>query len=30
LTKGMRLVGKTGRTQEDMTAVAEAALKLLN
>jgi hypothetical protein len=30
LTKGMRLVGKIGRTQEDMTAVAEAALKLLN
>lgn len=30
LTKGMRVVGKTGRTQEHMLAAAEAAMKLLN
>ncbi|WP_267550225.1 TetR/AcrR family transcriptional regulator [Rhizobium rhizogenes] len=30
LTKGMRVVGKTGRTQEHMFAAAEAAMKLLN
>ncbi len=30
LTKGMRVVGKTGRTEEDMNAVAEAAMKLLD
>jgi AcrR family transcriptional regulator len=30
LTKGMRIVGKTGRTGEDMAAVAEAAMKLLD
>jgi AcrR family transcriptional regulator len=30
LTKGMRIVGKTGRTEEDMAAVAEAAMKLLD
>jgi AcrR family transcriptional regulator len=29
LTKGMRVVGKTGRTEKDMAAVAEAAMKLL-
>jgi TetR/AcrR family transcriptional regulator, transcriptional repressor for nem operon len=28
--QGMRVVGKTGRTRADMTAVADAALKLLN
>ncbi|MBB4569071.1 TetR/AcrR family transcriptional regulator [Rhizobium leucaenae] len=30
LTKGMRLIGKTGRTREQMIAVAETALTLLN
>ncbi|SCB42696.1 TetR/AcrR family transcriptional regulator [Rhizobium multihospitium] len=30
LTKGMRVIGKTGRKHEDMLAVAEAAMKLLN
>lgn len=30
LMKGMRLVGKTGRSHEEMSAVAETALKLLN
>jgi AcrR family transcriptional regulator len=29
LTAGMRIAGKTGRSHEDMTAVAEAAMKLL-
>jgi len=29
LTKGMRVVGKTGRSEEDMVAVAETAMKLL-
>lgn len=29
LTAGMRVAGKTGRSQDDMTAVAEAAMKLL-
>jgi AcrR family transcriptional regulator len=29
LTAGMRIVGKTGRSETDMAAVAEAALKLL-
>jgi hypothetical protein len=27
--QGMRVVGKTGRSRADMTAVADAALKLL-
>lgn len=30
LTKGMRVVGKTGRIQEHMLAVAETAMRLLN
>ncbi|MDL2409250.1 TetR/AcrR family transcriptional regulator [Rhizobium calliandrae] len=30
LTKGMRVIGKTGRKTEHMLAVAEAAMKLLN
>lgn len=30
LTKGMRIVGKTGRTGEEMAAVAAAAMKLLD
>ncbi|EJL48913.1 transcriptional regulator [Rhizobium sp. CF122] len=29
VTKGMRVVGKTGRSEEDMVAVAETAMKLL-
>ncbi|OCJ05210.1 TetR family transcriptional regulator [Rhizobium sp. AC44/96] len=29
LTKGMRVVGKTGRTENDMASVAEAAMRLL-
>ncbi len=29
LTKGMRVVGKTGRSEADMAAVAETAMKLL-
>ncbi|MDQ0563493.1 AcrR family transcriptional regulator [Rhizobium mesoamericanum] len=29
LTKGMRVVGKTGRSEEDMVAVAETAMKFL-
>jgi AcrR family transcriptional regulator len=29
LIKGMRVVGKTGRTEEEMNAVARAAMKLL-
>ncbi len=29
ITNGMRVVGKTGRTEEEMMAVAEAAMKLL-
>ncbi|WP_087000065.1 TetR/AcrR family transcriptional regulator [Rhizobium sullae] len=29
LTQGMRVAGKTGRREEDMTAVADAAMKLL-
>ncbi|MDK4701279.1 TetR/AcrR family transcriptional regulator [Rhizobium sp. CNPSo 4062] len=30
LTKGMRVIGKTGRKTEQMLAVAETAMKLLN
>ena len=30
LTKGMRVIGKTGRRHEHMLAVTEAAMKLLN
>ncbi|MEZ2219200.1 TetR/AcrR family transcriptional regulator [Rhizobium sp. RCC_161_2] len=30
LTKGMRVIGKTGRGQEQMLAVAEVAMKLLD
>ncbi|MGV1829872.1 TetR/AcrR family transcriptional regulator [Agrobacterium vitis] len=30
LTMGMRVVGKTGRTEEEMQAVAQAALRLLD
>ncbi|ENN87670.1 putative transcriptional regulator protein, TetR family [Rhizobium freirei PRF 81] len=30
LTKGMRVIGKTGRESEHMLAVAETAMKLLN
>ncbi len=30
LMKGMRLIGKTGRTREQMIAVAETAMILLN
>lgn len=30
LTKGMRVVGKTGRKEDHMRAAAEAAMKLLN
>jgi hypothetical protein len=29
LLQGMRVVGKTGRSRAEMTAVAEAAMKLL-
>ncbi|MEK1892952.1 MAG: helix-turn-helix domain-containing protein [Rhizobium sp.] len=29
VTKGMRVVGKTGRNEDDMAAVAETAMKLL-
>ncbi|WP_028746221.1 TetR/AcrR family transcriptional regulator [Rhizobium mesoamericanum] len=29
VTKGMRVVGKTGRSEEDMVAVAETAMKFL-
>ncbi|CCM77064.1 TetR/AcrR family transcriptional regulator [Rhizobium mesoamericanum] len=29
VTKGMRVVGKTGRSEEDMVAVAETAMKVL-
>ncbi|APO75310.1 TetR family transcriptional regulator protein [Rhizobium etli 8C-3] len=30
LTSGMRVLGKTGRREEDMTAVADAAMRLLD
>jgi len=29
VTNGMRVVGKTGRSEEEMVAVAETAMKLL-